>query len=221
MQYEDCILYSVPVDDEEVNIPRHNSYIGWAANDLLLKPQKKEYVLIDHYNYNIQNTDLVKKQKALENDKTNYVIEACIEYYQPKLISVKQFCTGGVRELSSFDFNDDEGYIRSSALPYTEAVNMYNQAQIFFVTHPESLGLSVLEASMAGALIVTPKGYINKGLTKDLVVVEYENKIPFDEVEFVLDNFNPVYISSFANQFNYLNWVEKFLYIIRDRRLCN
>ena len=41
-------------------------------------------------------------------------------------------------------------------IPFFEIANEYAKAHIFMVTHTESVGLTMLENSLAGALVVTP-----------------------------------------------------------------
>ena len=41
-------------------------------------------------------------------------------------------------------------------IPFYEIANEYSKAHIFMVTHTETVGLTMLENSLAGALVVPP-----------------------------------------------------------------
>ncbi|HHJ2765971.1 TPA: glycosyltransferase, partial [Escherichia coli] len=45
---------------------------------------------------------------------------------------------------------------RRTPVPATEFAAELRKSDVFIVTHPESLGLTVLEAAMCGALVLTP-----------------------------------------------------------------
>ncbi len=63
---------------------------------------------------------------------------------------------------------------------YPKACEEYRKADIFIVTHPESMGLSVLESGAAGALVVAPLNYIKCSLLKPIYHISFENYIPWD-----------------------------------------
>jgi hypothetical protein len=87
------------------------------------------------------------------------------------------------------DLNSDKIPVYSRRhIPYTEMCEEYCKAHLFLVTHEESVGLSALEAALAGALVVAPTGYMNKDVLATVRSVEYLNKIPW---KFVLKEINP------------------------------
>ena len=63
----------------------------------------------------------------------------------------------------------------------------YRQADIFFVTKAESMGLSVLECAMSGALVVVPRGYVNPHLLEPLNHVVWDDRIDWELVIAKLD----------------------------------
>ena len=67
-------------------------------------------------------------------------------------------------------------------MQYPDACKEYGKADIFIVTHSESMGLSVLESALSGALVITPKGYIKKELISPLHHIEVNGKIPWSTV---------------------------------------
>lgn len=92
-------------------------------------------------------------------------------------------------------------YDTTKATCFNNIYKVYCNSDIFVVTHEESMGLSTLECSMAGCLIVMPKGYIKKEFQKNLHCVQVEN-----------DNYEWDDIISKINQKKSINNVSKFTY---------
>ena len=81
--------------------------------------------------------------------------------------------------------------------------------QIYFiVTHQESLGLSVLEAAMAGALILAPVGCIKPFLIEPLhhLIFDPSKRIPWSKV---LNMLNPEKSRAAAMPYCYENVANK------------
>jgi hypothetical protein len=79
-----------------------------------------------------------------------------------------------------------ERYDRT-AIPFSEITKEHCAAHIFCVTHPESVGLVVLETAMAGALPVVPKGFIPKDRLDTVRHVEWQRFINWENVLSKLD----------------------------------
>ena len=58
---------------------------------------------------------------------------------------------------------------------------------MFFATHTESMGMSVLESAMSGALVIAPKRCIPANLINPLNHVIWEDTIPWKDVIELLD----------------------------------
>lgn len=193
IENEDILFYLLPYGKKN---KKKCKYIGWAADHELCVPNKykdKIQIFIDHSYYG-KCVKMNKKDKSLEiiNDVCNFATEFKKNQHKYNVfgkdvfdkenpIVIKRFISGSIETV---DINNPyyEKY-NTVGVPYSEAVKEYGKSDIFIVTHPECLGVSVIENSLAGALPVIPKGYIKKELLYDLECVVYSgNNIPWDEV---------------------------------------
>jgi hypothetical protein len=161
----------------------NNVHMGWAADPELNIPQQSTTdlrILVDHTNYGVNETDLTAEilnqiKKFAESDlwKSRY-----------RTISVRRFDSGQVVDV---DFSDlsYEKYDRSKTMPLATISKEHSAAHIFCVTHPESVGLVVLETATAGALIVSPKDFIPADRLATVRHVEWDNTIDW---KLVLDS---------------------------------
>ena len=191
---EDMIFFARPA----VNMANH-TYVGWAASPEWLRPEKTgtEYnLLIDHTLYH------------KGEDVSASVIKQCFAFNRNNLgdVVIRRFVSGGVETVKG-ETQMPAIYDRKG-LPYPETCKEYNRADVFFVTHRESMGLSVLEAAMAGALIVAPREYINKLFLRDLNHVEHDGVIDWDKV---VDKLNPEQSRAAALKYNWKNVADKIL----------
>lgn len=162
---------------------RWNHSIGWAADPSFIQPLQ-EYgelrILVDHPDYVQRGTD-----------QTSEILKSCAEFSESAEWQGEKFKTIRIRHLIDKEFIDYNGapvakYTRWP-VPYLNCCLEYSKSNIFFVTHHESCGLSALEANMAGALVVAPKGYINPDRAKTLRMVEYSGAVPWSEIMGKLD----------------------------------
>jgi hypothetical protein len=159
---------------------KSNEYIGWAADPDLNSPKQASdilRILVDHTNYGgneIDKTIEVLKEIQLFVDskiwKNNY-----------QSVSIRRFDSG---EIVDVDLNDlsFERYNKNKTIPISEISKEHSAAHIFCVTHPESVGLVVLETAMAGAFIVSPKGFISRDRLDTVRHYEWENSIDWNLV---------------------------------------
>ena len=158
--------------------------MGWASDPEINRPQQDPRnlrILVDHTNYGDNDVDM-----------TVEVLEQIRRFVDSELwrrdfdsVSVRRFDSGQVVDV---DFNDMsiQRYDRT-AIPFTEITQEHCAAHIFCVTHPESVGLVVLETAMAGALPVIPKGFIPKDRLKTIRYAEWEHRINWNYVMSKLD----------------------------------
>ena len=161
-----------------------NEYMGWAADSELNQPRQNPRdlrILVDHTNYGDN-----------EIDKTVEVLNEIHRFVQSELwrkdfdsVSVRRFDSGRVVDV---DFNNMQikRYDRT-AIPFTDITQEHCAAHVFCVTHPESVGLVVLETAMAGALPVVPKDFIPRDRLKTVRYVEWERRINWRQVLSKLD----------------------------------
>src|ERR1035437_4290959 len=171
---EDIIFYSIPIN----KIPDKNIYLGWACDHSLLTPQKEIdtiRILIDHAYYG----------KSQPLDMTVSISKQCLDFqkeYKDKKVIIRRF--SGLNGCETIDENNwnDGNYNRGTSMPYPKACEEYKRADIFIVTHPESMGLSVLESAAAGAYILAPDNYIKPAILKNIRHDTFSNKlVPFNE----------------------------------------
>lgn len=168
---EDYLFYAIPAPKRDKSI-----YVGWAADGDLLYPEKEKgtlRILIDHSYYGYCARDL-----------SIGIVDNVIKFaksYKDKVV-IRRFISGGIETVNPNEEPKRDIYSRSG-LPYLEACEEYRKADIFCVTHPESLGLSVIESAMAGAYVVAPYNHIKKPLLESLHHYEFTKEIPW---EFIL-----------------------------------
>jgi hypothetical protein len=175
--FEDMVYYAVP-DKER----KGSKYVGWAADPQMCYPEQNPNtirILIDHSYYGSPDKN---------PDRSEDIIRQTIAFaknYKEKPLLVRRFICGGVETLS-LDNPKFEIYNRNG-LYYPDACAEYRKSDIFIVTHAESMGLSVLESAMSGALILSPKSFIRKSLLEPLHHIEFSKEIPWDQVKNSLD----------------------------------
>lgn len=156
--------------------------VGFAANHELLVPNKdpkRIRILVDHPAYSPEH---FKKR-----DRTKDILDQIFSSHLPKekALFVRRFINGDVETVNRDKYNV-ELYNRKG-VNILNAFDEYNQADIFFVTHPESMGLSVIESAMAGALVVLPRFYIKPEFLEGIEYVEFEKDIDWEIVLNKLD----------------------------------
>lgn len=174
-----------------------NHSIGWAADPSFIQPLQ-EYgelrILVDHPDYVQRGTD-----------RTSEILKSCMQFHDSAEWINDKFKTMRIRHLIDKEFIDYKGepvakYTRWP-VPYLECCLEYSKTNVFFVTHHESCGLSALEASMAGALVVAPKGFINPDRAKTIWMHEYQDEVPWQHI---MQNLNSVVkIRDFAKRNNW------------------
>ena len=154
---------------------RANEYIGWAADPELNRPaQSKDQlrILVDHTNYGDNPIDLTAQVLA----EIQRFVQSKLWQKKYRSISVRRFDSGCVVDV---DFNNltYKKYDKSKSMSITDISKEHSAAHIFCVTHPESVGLVVLETALAGAYIVTPAGFIPKDRLQTVRHYEWSGNI--------------------------------------------
>jgi hypothetical protein len=153
---------------------KQNEYMGWASDPDVNTPQQDPRdlrILVDHTNYGDNAVDITAKVLA----EIQRFAESNLWKHRFDSVSVRRFDSGQVVDV---DFNklDIKKYDRTP-IPFSQITNEHCAAHIFCVTHPESVGLVVLETAMSGALPVIPKGFIPQDRLKTIRYVEWNNRI--------------------------------------------
>jgi hypothetical protein len=156
-----------------------NHYVGWAADPELCSPQQPPdeiRILIDHPNLAKGRVDLT--------ERVLFEVWDCARVFTKK-VRVRRIVDGGV-----VDYNGDELEVEPfhrKGIAYPDICFEYSQAHLFLVTHPESVGMSVLETAMAGALPVVPNGFISPDRLATVRACVYEGAIPWGRAVGMID----------------------------------
>jgi hypothetical protein len=153
---------------------RHNEYMGWATDPEVNTPRQDSRnlrILVDHTNYGDNAVDITVQTLA----EIQRFVESNLWKYKFDSVSVRRFDSGQVVDVN---LNNPQvtRYDRTT-IPFSEITKEHCAAHIFCVTHPESVGLVVLETAMAGALPVVPKGFIPKDRLKTIRYVEWGQRV--------------------------------------------
>lgn len=158
---------------------KYNEYMGWATDSDVNTPRQAHRdlrILVDHTNYGDNEVDVTVR-----------VLEQIYRFTESNLwhdrfdsVSIRRFDSGQVVDV---DFNNlnIKKYDRTP-VPFSEITKEHCAAHIFCVTHPESVGLVVLETAMAGALPVIPHGFIPQDRLKTIRYVEWNRRINWKRV---------------------------------------
>lgn len=162
----------------------YNKYIGWAADSELCAPRQDDdelRILVDHTNFSFKGLDLTLH--IMMNIRE--FVRSGIWKDRFKSVRVRRLIDWGVEECDLEDVCI-RPYQRKG-IPYTDACAEYSKSHLFMVTHKESVGLTLLETAMAGALPIVPKGYIAQDRLDTVRHVIFEDIIPWKDVMQQLD----------------------------------
>jgi hypothetical protein len=158
---------------------KYNKYIGWAADESLCRPTQDPNelrILVDHSGFNPQQCDM--SLHVMMNIQA--LVRSGVWKKKFDKVTVRRLIDGGVEDC------DIENIIikpyHRNGIPYTHACNEYSKAHIFMVTHRETVGLTILETAMAGALPLVPKGYAPQDRLDTIRHIAYETAVNWSEV---------------------------------------
>lgn len=162
---EDITFYCLL--DEEASVPPPCIYCGVAADGRVFQPWQSAgaiRVLLDHPHYGQPVMD--DSQQILESLRG---IDA----------DVFRFGRSSVEWIKPGEPSDTSQY--AAAVLHRDVAAAHNLAHVFVTTHPESLGLSVIEAAMAGDLIVTRRGHLKPAVLEGLRCYVWDRQIDWEE----------------------------------------
>jgi hypothetical protein len=138
---------------------QHTHLVGWAADSELCQPNQPAdelRILVDHATFVHTSTDVTLS--VLMNLR-ELVVKRELWNDRFKSVRIRQFVDGAVIDVDVMGDLLVRPYTRK-AIPYVDACKEYSQAHMFFVTHSESVGQTVVETAMAGAFVVAPEKFI-------------------------------------------------------------
>lgn len=161
---------------------RQTTHIGWAADADILQPAQGRglRILIDHPHYHAGGEDMTN-----EITRQALVFKADYQRKTGLPVTLRRFCDGGVAEI-----NDDKPVPSFGRLhiPFTQIAEEYGKAHLFVVTHPESLGQSVIEAAVAGAYIIAPDGFVRYDRMATVRSMTYRGRdVPWEKAVEMID----------------------------------
>lgn len=159
---------------------QNNAYAGWATDFEVNTPQQDANelrILIDHTNYGDNPVDLTEQVIT----EVKRFVESEIWRPQYQSVSVRRFDSGRVIDVE-FSGQPIQRYDRTATMPFSEITKEHCAAHVFCVTHPESVGLVVLETAAAGALPVVPKGFIAQDRLDTVRHVEWSGSVDWLQV---------------------------------------
>jgi hypothetical protein len=152
IEYEDIRFCATLINPLEINPKAHQ--ILWGCDPEVLIPNKDSNCL------NIFLDSWIFDEKKY--DRTPELLESCLEYAESNStylngvnkIKIKAWGKTGVEE---FVYGGNNKLIRKPIrIGFEEMMVHLKNADIFIVTHSESMGLTILEAAMAGCLVLIP-----------------------------------------------------------------
>jgi hypothetical protein len=201
---EDLLLYMLG------NPVEKTIKVYWGADPSLLKPMQVPNViniLVDHQYYG-------STRSVIQRDLTKTIIESLLVYQKkcPQLV-IKHIGNGRVNIVNDSYVMDR--FVRSRSMDFREIYKYYNEANIYVVTHPESLGYSTIECGCSGALVVQPAGYINSEILDNLhhYTIEDSQNIDWESIIKKIDVSKSV---SLASVFNYKNLANVFYEYVKN-----
>lgn len=158
--------------DNPSRLARHQKYnfhIGWAANPHLFYPEPADdgvlRIFVDHTAFDVSGTDAsLTVQMNLRYLNTPYIA---------RTLTDEGIVTIDAGHISVKPYN-------RKPVPAPVLAAELRAADIFIVTHPESLGLTVLEAAMCGALIIAPEGAIAPDRLAEVNHMTFKSRIDWE-----------------------------------------
>lgn len=187
-------------------------HVTWAAAPQFCYPEKEPGVLnilVDHHNYS--GGDKVHEIRASLARFARETFPVRGPRYGFDRLVVRQFVSGGIAIVDPARPYQPDDYDRKG-VSFPEACREYRRCDIFMVTKPESMGLSMIECAMSGALIVVPRGYGHAHLLDPLNHFFWDEDIDWHKVLALLD----VDISvDAASAYNWHRLAQRMLTILR------
>lgn len=156
-----------------------NIHVGWAANESLFYPEQDPdaplRIFMDHTAFNEGSFDY-----------TLTILMNLRQLAKDHKVVVRTLTDEGIVEVDLSNNPFVKQYNRV-AVPATEFAAELRKADIFIVTHGESLGQTVLEAARCGALVITPPGCISEDRLNTVKHYKISSKIDWDDVLSRLD----------------------------------
>lgn len=168
-------------DNENRRLARHqarNWHVGWAADPALFYPDKSSTALrvfVDHATFSADSQDWSLNILMALRKLRDAHFGKDAKFLGFETLEVRTQTDRGIVDVD-LDRIQVQPYHRT-AVPVPQFAHELREAHVFLVTHAESVGLCVLEAAMAGAFVIAPKGAINPDRLKTVRHVEFVREV--------------------------------------------
>ena len=198
--------------------PQRGRYVGWAAHPEMFAPEKDDEWLTIFIDHKYDPSERYDDTEALLKSATTYAARLHEKGEKvgnpPRKVQVVFFSPDGLERIEPGEIrdvhlgNDRRTFYRR--VPGPELAAWTRKADIFVVTHGESMGLPVLENAMAGALVVAHEGFVKPELLRSLAHHEYRDvdQIDWDEL---VQRLSPTRFRRRASHFTWTELAQRML----------
>jgi|LWDU01.1.fsa_nt_gi glycosyltransferase involved in cell wall biosynthesis len=152
IEFEDVRFCATIINPREQSPRAHQVY--WGCDPNFLEPEKDEdclTILLDSWHL-----------EDKKYDRTPEILHACLEYSKSSdnfigdkgKIRILAWGNDGIEEFRPE--GENELVRKPNRVGFGELMENLRRADVFMVTHSESMGLTILEAAMAGCVVVIP-----------------------------------------------------------------
>lgn len=190
-----------------------NCWVGWAADrDLFFPEQPRDIlqILIDHPQ--LKDGEPEDYSHQVWHSVAALVRKGALGF---RAVVVRRIRDGGIDIIQQLEQREWPRYERQT-IPYETMAAAVRRSHLFMVTHPESVGMMIVEAAMAGCLPVIPLGCANLDLLKSVRCFSYSDLvIPWGDV---LGMVNPEAVRKSALKNNWSDVTDRILAYLENRR---
>ena len=152
IEFEDIRFCATVISPREKDPRAHQVF--WGCDPNFLEPEKDEdclTILLDSWFF-----------EDKKYDRTPEILDACLEYSKStegfiggkKKIRILAWGNDGIEE---FQYEGKNELVhKPNRVGFETLMENLRRADVFMVTHSESMGLTILEAAMAGCVVVIP-----------------------------------------------------------------
>jgi len=170
--------------------PKQNRLIGWGADPNLLEPDQDPSelrILVDHPGYGSPKW-FFDMSVAVQRDCLDFA-DSGLWGSRYRSIRLRRHVDGGFEDFTA----PSVAPYRHIGCPWPVLAAEYRKTHVFMMTHREMIGISAIEAAMAGALVVVPRAgptgprrlFVPQDRLDTIRHIVYGHSVPW---QIVLDN---------------------------------
>lgn len=168
-----CVRGDIPLKWAPVN-----HHVGWAADPEVCRSTQDPDtlgILIDHPDY-VMRKARTDYSRRIVNEVAAFVASGTWRQ-RFRSVRVRRIADGFIEDVD-LDKPSVPRFTRKH-VTFEEVAHDYSRAHLFFPTHREGVGLSVLETALCGALPVVPVDCISPSLLATVRHLDYRGRIPW------------------------------------------